>query len=45
MRPREKAESCIECDDLATCDKKLWTTFPTFHDKVIEMQQKYRKQV
>lgn len=39
-----KVEACIECDDLATCDKKLWTTFPQFHEKVFEMQQRYRKQ-
>ena len=39
-----KLEACIQCDDLATCDKKLWKTFPTFHDKVLEMQQRYRTQ-
>jgi len=32
------------CGDHATCDKKLWTTFPQFHEKVFEMQQRYRKQ-
>jgi hypothetical protein len=47
VRPcaREKnLEACIECDELATCDKELWTRFPEFHDKVVDLQQKYRQQ-
>jgi hypothetical protein len=39
-----KLEACIQCDDLATCDKKLWARFPKFHTKVVEMQQRYRSQ-
>jgi hypothetical protein len=40
----KKLDSCIECDDLATCDKELWTRFPDFRQKVLEMQEKYRQQ-
>ncbi len=35
-------DCCIECDDLETCDKELWKTFPDFHNSVIEMQKKYK---
>ena len=38
----KKLESCIECDELATCDKKLWARFPKFRDKMVELQQRYR---
>ena len=42
---REKElDCCIECDELKTCDKKLWSRFPQFHDKVVEVQEKYRRQ-
>lgn len=34
-------ECCIECDELADCDKELWSRFPKFKEKVIEMQQTY----
>jgi hypothetical protein len=34
-------DCCIECNDLASCDKELWTTFPDFKKAVIEMQKKY----
>ena len=38
----EKAlECCIECDELGTCDKDLWSRFPEFKKKVIAMQQTY----
>ncbi len=40
----KKLDACIECDELATCDKDLWTRFPTFHEKVLDMQQRYRQQ-
>lgn len=33
--------SCIECKDLATCQKELWDRFPDFKKYVIEMQEKY----
>jgi Protein of unknown function (DUF3795) len=36
-------DCCIECPDLTACDKEIWITFPDFHKKVIEMQQKYRE--
>ena len=39
-----KLDSCIQCDDLATCDKTLWTRFPEFHQKILEMQKRYRRQ-
>ena len=33
--------ACIECDGLTTCDKELWTKFPKFHEKIMEMQTVY----
>ncbi len=38
----KKYDCCIECRDLAACDKEIWKTFPDFHKTVIEMQNKYR---
>jgi len=38
-------ECCIDCDELTVCDKDLWRRFPEFKNKVIEAQEKYRKQV
>lgn len=40
----KKIDCCIECDQLKTCDKDLWKRFPTFHEQVVEMQEKYRQQ-
>jgi len=37
-------ECCIDCDELTACDKDLWRRFPEFKDKVIEAQEKYRRQ-
>jgi len=37
----KEKECCIECDDLTTCDKDLWSRFPEFKTKVIEMQKVY----
>ena len=39
----KKHECCIECKELAECDKELWVRFPQFREKVIEMQQEYLK--
>jgi len=47
VRPcaREKGlESCIECGELQSCDKDLWTRFPKFREKILEMQAQYRAQ-
>lgn len=33
--------ACIECSQLAECDKDLWTRFPKFHEEVIKMQDKF----
>lgn len=41
----KKLDACIQCDELKTCDKKLWTRFPEFHETVLEMQETYRHQV
>jgi hypothetical protein len=39
---REKElECCIQCEELAECDKALWQRFPGFHETVIEMREKY----
>jgi Protein of unknown function (DUF3795) len=37
-------DSCIQCNELANCDKALWKKFPKFHEQVIEMQTKYKEQ-
>ncbi len=34
-------DCCIECNELSTCDKDLWTLFPDFHKGVQGLQQKY----
>lgn len=35
-------DCCIECNELAACDKEIWKAFPDFHKAVIEMQKKYQ---
>ena len=40
----KKLDCCIECDELKTCDKDLWTRFPDFYKAVKEMQVKYQLQ-
>ncbi len=43
---REKElDCCIECPELSACDKDLWRRFPKFKEQVIEMQERYRKQI
>jgi len=37
----KEKECCIECDELAGCEKELWSRFPKFKEKVVEMQQTY----
>lgn len=37
----KKHDACIECKELKTCDKDLWTRFPDFHKSVIKMQETY----
>lgn len=34
-------DACIECKDLKTCKKDLWTRFPEFHKSVLTMQKTY----
>lgn len=34
-------DACIECKELKTCTKDLWTRFPEFHKAVIKMQVTY----
>jgi hypothetical protein len=36
-------DCCIQCDELAKCDKELWTNFPKFKEAVIGMQKKFRE--
>lgn len=38
----KKLESCIECKELTSCEKDLWTKFPDFKKSVIQMQTKYK---
>ncbi|MEZ5275299.1 MAG: DUF3795 domain-containing protein [Opitutaceae bacterium] len=33
---------CIECWELETCDQQLWKESPSFHARVIRMQERYR---
>jgi hypothetical protein len=40
----KKIDCCIECDELTSCDKDLWSRFPKFKESVIEMQKKYLEQ-
>lgn len=37
----KKLDSCIECNELQTCEKDLWKKFPDFKDAVLKMQEKY----
>ncbi|MCF8368212.1 MAG: DUF3795 domain-containing protein [Bacteroidales bacterium] len=32
---------CIECDQLTSCNKELWTMFPKFYEQVKELQRTY----
>jgi hypothetical protein len=34
-------ESCLQCQRLAKCDKKLWKTWPKFHQQMQALQQEY----
>jgi hypothetical protein len=34
-------ECCIECGELAGCNKDLWERFPDFKKTVLEMQKQY----
>jgi len=40
----KEQECCIDCDELITCEKDLWSRFPEFKKMVIEAQIKYRAQ-
>ena len=37
----KKLDGCIECEELKTCEKVLWTEFPDFHKYVINLQRAY----
>ena len=37
----KKYDACIECKELAECNKDLWKWFPDFHKKMIELQKAY----
>ncbi len=39
----KKLDACIECKELKTCEKDLWTRFPDFHKMVIKMQVVYEE--
>lgn len=39
----KKYDACIECKELKTCDKDIWSRFPDFHKGMIKMQQVYFK--
>jgi hypothetical protein len=35
-------ESCVQCEDLAACDKELWKSWPAMHADVRKLQARYR---
>jgi hypothetical protein len=35
-------DCCIECKELAKCDKELWKSYPQFKEKVIDAQKRYQ---
>lgn len=35
--------SCVECDELANCDKALWKLFPGFHKSMLQMQAQLKQ--
>ena len=35
-------DCCIECDELKTCDKDLWSRFPQFHEGILKLQAQFR---
>ena len=37
----KKLDSCIECKNLKTCQKDLWTQFPDFHKSTIKLQDSF----
>lgn len=37
----KEMDCCIECKELRTCDKDLWTRFPEFYEGVKKLQLKY----
>jgi hypothetical protein len=37
-------ESCIQCNNLASCDKEYWKAWPEQHAAVKKMQARYRTQ-
>jgi len=40
---QKKYDSCIQCNELADCDKDLWSRFPDFHKSVIKMQEIFKE--
>jgi hypothetical protein len=36
-------DSCIQCNQLAACDKEIWKNFPDFHKMMIELQKQYNE--
>ncbi len=36
-------DCCIQCSQLASCDKEIWKTFPDFHRNMIGLQNEYNK--
>jgi hypothetical protein len=38
---KRELESCIQCEDLKTCEQDLWKHFPEFKKNVEKLQEKY----
>lgn len=39
----KELDCCIECEELPTCEKGVFTQFPEFHKAVVEMQKRYNE--
>jgi hypothetical protein len=39
----KELDCCIECNELISCEKDLWSRFPDFKKQVIKMQEEYEK--
>lgn len=37
----KKYDCCLECKELAKCDKEIWKTFPKFRESMLELQKKH----
>ena len=41
----KKLSNCVECNDLATCDKDLWNKYPSHRQYVLKLQKGEREPI